>query len=432
VKIGDILAENQILAELESRDKAGLRRLYAEADAVINVCGYHEIRPEHADIRRLVYLQTDPMAEQVKVALGDEEVLDRLDRHDVHFTYGTGTAGWALPSFGWNIQTPPAPDVNVVDITGGFVVGAFDLYDFSGEPNLLCEYRLIHQYPYTQNPERHVFTLQGPGERCADFDDLPEWDTYHVNDVFRTQGHLVTGREYIRSSGVIVPSGYAEVRSSDDDTGKMLYLSEVSVEFAFDGPVLGVGFAFGETGENINLEINGDLQNVPDFADVNGLAIGGCLVTVTDDVGSYTGTVWIAGQVDQLMVGGHELFIDDVCPLRDNGGTYVATNFRFGHTYGMLDTESLWQFHDWMTISPHHAALSQGEPFELTLDWDSRLPYPASNLLAAAQIPTAPDCTVYLEADLNKDCCVDIADLEILIDQWMECTTFEGADEVTD
>ena len=41
-------------------DKAGLTELYREADAVINLCGAQEIRDEHAVIRCLIYLETDP------------------------------------------------------------------------------------------------------------------------------------------------------------------------------------------------------------------------------------------------------------------------------------------------------------------------------------------------------------------------------------
>jgi len=102
----------------------------------------------------------------------------------------------------------------------------------------------------------------------------------------------------------------------------------------------------------------------------------------------------------------------------------MATNFRFGHSYGMLDTESLWQFNDWMIVSPERATLSQGEPFKLTLNWDHLLPYPLSNIIPADQIQDAPECTVYLEADLNKDCYVDFKDLAILSDQWLQSTAF--------
>ena len=73
---------------LGHRDAAGLRQLYRDADAVINLCGAQELLPSHEGIRRLVYLQTDPVADQVAVANGDDEKIAELDAYDYRFTYG--------------------------------------------------------------------------------------------------------------------------------------------------------------------------------------------------------------------------------------------------------------------------------------------------------------------------------------------------------
>jgi hypothetical protein len=69
-------------------DNLALARLYQTADAVINVCGAQEIRDEHRGIRRLIYLETDPVQVQVDVADGDEPTIATLDAHQHHFTYG--------------------------------------------------------------------------------------------------------------------------------------------------------------------------------------------------------------------------------------------------------------------------------------------------------------------------------------------------------
>jgi hypothetical protein len=69
-------------------DPAALSRLYADAEAVINLCGAQEIRDDHAAIRRLVYLETDPVQVQVNVAQGDAPTIATLDAHHWHFTYG--------------------------------------------------------------------------------------------------------------------------------------------------------------------------------------------------------------------------------------------------------------------------------------------------------------------------------------------------------
>jgi hypothetical protein len=70
------LAEEQIL------------QLYRDADAFLNVTGAQEIRDEHREIRRRVYVESDPFASQVKVAGGDAGMIDMLAAHDTHFSFG--------------------------------------------------------------------------------------------------------------------------------------------------------------------------------------------------------------------------------------------------------------------------------------------------------------------------------------------------------
>jgi hypothetical protein len=336
-----------------------------------------------------------------------------------------GQPGITLPEFGWNMVTPELADTDIPDITGGYVVGAFDVYDMAGEPNLLGQYRFVHQYPYTQDPEHHTFTLRGPKDQCADFDDLKAGTRYRVGDVFVTRGYSVECQEFFWLPSGSTTSGYATVNkaSPSGGTGLELQLNNINAEFNFGGQVSCVSFLFGEYGGNINLEVNSDFRNFQNFADINGSTIGGCSVTVTNGHGNDMGMVLIQGQVGQFKLGGQELFIDEVCPFCKAMGKYEATNLRFGHSYGMLDAESLWQFNDWMTVLPHRAVLSQDDPFQLVLDWQGRLPYPESNITPADQIPDTPECTVYLEADLNKDCCVNFKDFAIFADQWLQCTT---------
>ena len=73
---------------LGATNRAGLARLYKEADAVLNLCGAQELRPDHSHIRCLIYLQTDPAADQVKVANGDQDKIRELDAYHFLFTYG--------------------------------------------------------------------------------------------------------------------------------------------------------------------------------------------------------------------------------------------------------------------------------------------------------------------------------------------------------
>jgi hypothetical protein len=63
-------------------------RLYRECDAFLNVTGAQEIRDEHLAVKRRVYVESDPVASQVRVAQGDRQVIAELAHHDTHFTFG--------------------------------------------------------------------------------------------------------------------------------------------------------------------------------------------------------------------------------------------------------------------------------------------------------------------------------------------------------
>ncbi len=55
---------------------------------------------------------------------------------------------------------------------------------------------------------------------------------------------------------------------------------------------------------------------------------------------------------------------------------FAVTNLRFGHTYGLLDTEALWDFDDWMTELPGKRFPLGEAAVSIQLDWKGRLPYP--------------------------------------------------------
>jgi hypothetical protein len=65
-----------------------IQQLYGEADAFLNVTGAQEIRDEHRQVRRRIYVESDPFASQVKVAKGDAGMIEMLAAHDTHFSFG--------------------------------------------------------------------------------------------------------------------------------------------------------------------------------------------------------------------------------------------------------------------------------------------------------------------------------------------------------
>jgi hypothetical protein len=63
-------------------------QLYREAVAFLNVTGAQELREEHMACRRRIYVETDPVAAQVKVAQNNQETIAALAAHQVHFSFG--------------------------------------------------------------------------------------------------------------------------------------------------------------------------------------------------------------------------------------------------------------------------------------------------------------------------------------------------------
>lgn len=98
-------------AYLGAKDRRGLEELYRNADAVINLCGAHDIIANANDFKCLIYLDTDPVETQVRVAKNDERQLRKLDPYHHHFSYGEnlGEVDCVVPvtRYRWQPTRPP-------------------------------------------------------------------------------------------------------------------------------------------------------------------------------------------------------------------------------------------------------------------------------------------------------------------------------------
>ena len=93
-----------------------LRDLYREADGLLNVCGATELKDEHLRCPVRVYVETDPVFEQIRVAEGDHRAIEVLGEHTHHFTYGENLGQLDCPipleKFAWRTTRPPViPDL---------------------------------------------------------------------------------------------------------------------------------------------------------------------------------------------------------------------------------------------------------------------------------------------------------------------------------
>jgi len=97
--------------ETHGLDRSRLEELYHDASAIVNLCGATAPREEHRRGARLIYIETDPVYEQFKIASGEASSLGFLKAHDVLFTYGEnlGKPDCPVPlkQFTWHTTRPP-------------------------------------------------------------------------------------------------------------------------------------------------------------------------------------------------------------------------------------------------------------------------------------------------------------------------------------
>ena len=77
--------------------------LYKEADAILNVCGSQEFNEDLLKSDRILYVESDPGVEQIKVDKGEASTIEYLKAHRALFTFGEniGTADFPVPLHGF-------------------------------------------------------------------------------------------------------------------------------------------------------------------------------------------------------------------------------------------------------------------------------------------------------------------------------------------
>src|SRR5439155_19467169 len=93
---------------LKNNPTAGLqlkkiRRLYRDADAILNICGTQEFNDDLLKSDRIIYVESDPGVEQMKIDKGVKSTIDYLSRHHALFTFGenVGTKKFPVPRHGF-------------------------------------------------------------------------------------------------------------------------------------------------------------------------------------------------------------------------------------------------------------------------------------------------------------------------------------------
>jgi hypothetical protein len=123
-------------------DREKLRELYRTADAIFNICGAQEFNDDLLLSDRILYIESDPGVEQIKVDTGDPVTLEYLRRHAKLFTFGEniGSPAFPVPLHGlewlptrqpvatdlW-LAPPPAPGARFTSIANWNTSGKKDI-----------------------------------------------------------------------------------------------------------------------------------------------------------------------------------------------------------------------------------------------------------------------------------------------------------------
>ncbi len=150
------------------------------------------------------------------------------------------------------------------------------------------------------------------------FEDLTLGDRYTVGDTFTEGGMTVTGEAFQWSNGEFDENGFARVENAGHagGSGQDLRVNNINLAFALPAGYAHAQFTFGASGGNVNLKVNGELQNAANFSDMDGRTVAGVQVSVAMDASdSKHGRLRLdadTADISSLAIGGQELWIDDV------------------------------------------------------------------------------------------------------------------------
>jgi hypothetical protein len=93
-----------------------IRELYREADAILNVCGTQEFNDDLLTSDRILYIESDPGVEQIRVDQRVKATIKYLRRHHALFTFGENVGSDAFPVPTHNLKWLPTRQPVVTDL----------------------------------------------------------------------------------------------------------------------------------------------------------------------------------------------------------------------------------------------------------------------------------------------------------------------------
>ena len=93
-----------------------IRELYREADGILNICGTQEFNDDLLTSDRILYVESDPGVEQIKVDQRVKATIKYLRRHHALFTFGENVGSDAFPVPTHNLKWHPTRQPIVTDL----------------------------------------------------------------------------------------------------------------------------------------------------------------------------------------------------------------------------------------------------------------------------------------------------------------------------
>ena len=164
---------------LHEKPTAGLRltkiqQLYREADAILNICGTQEFNDDLLQSDSILYIESDPGVEQIKVDKRVRSTIEYLRKHRALFTFGEniGTDRFPVPLHRlkwsptrqpvvtdlWKTTRPPAATALFTSVANWSTSGLKDI-EWRGEKYLWSKSREFLRFVAAPKKSREPFEL---------------------------------------------------------------------------------------------------------------------------------------------------------------------------------------------------------------------------------------------------------------------------------
>ena len=190
-----------------------IQQLYRDADAILNVCGAQEMNDDLLASDRILYVESDPAVEQIKVDQGNHDTIEYLRRHRKLFTFGENvpTDGFPVPKHGfewlatrqpvvldfWKAARAPAADALFTSVANWSTRGK-DIA-WRGDTYLWSKAREFLRFIAAPRKAKERFELAS-GIKDAETRSEFERNNWQLRDPSRMTDNYPLYRQYIRRS----------------------------------------------------------------------------------------------------------------------------------------------------------------------------------------------------------------------------------------